>query len=347
MMSDMALNDTQSARPPRLADVAKMAGVAISTASRALSQPDRVNRMTREKVEAAAEELSYVPNAQARALSSGRTRTIAVIVADVANPFYFDIIKGTAEAARASGYSQLLMNTGESRELEDDLLIHFQNSFDGVVLAAPRLPDARLTALATTIPLVAINRRSRGVANVVIDTPSGCAQAVEHLVSLGHRRIAYMSGPDSSWSSEARWRALKRATDSHGIEVLRIGPFLPTKESGAAAADALLNTPATAAVAFNDLIAIGMLMRLSERGVNVPGEISIVGCDDIFGADFCNPPLTTLAAPIAQAGRTAVAMLLRLIEFPLHTSPPTTALLPTQLTVRASTGPAPRSERLP
>jgi LacI family transcriptional regulator len=125
-----------------------------------------------------------------------------------------------------------------------------------------------------------------------------------------------------------------------GIDVRRLGPFAPKKTSGAAAADAVLNSGVTAAIAFNDLLAIGMLMRLRERGVRVPDDLSIVGCDDIFGADFCNPPLTTLTAPIEQAGRVAVSMLLSHLDSTAVTGIRQSTTLPTHLTVRASTGPA-------
>ena len=158
------------------------------------------------------------------------------------------------------------------------------------------------------MPLVAINRRPRGVPNVLIDTPGGIAQALEHLYSLGHRDIVYVVGSGSSWSNERRWQPLERGRRTPRARVAgRAGPFPPTAASGAAAADAAVNTGATACIVFNDLIAIGMLTRLRERGVGVPDDLSIVGCDDIFGADFCNPPLTTLTAPIEQAGRVAVS----------------------------------------
>ena len=114
---------------------------------------------------------------------------------------------------------------------------------------------------------------------------------------LGHREIVYAAGPDTSWSNERRWRALAKTAEGYGVTALRVGPFAPRKYAGAAAADAVLHAGATACIAFNDLLAIGMLARFRERGVDVPGDVSLVGCDDIFGADFCNPPLTTLTAP--------------------------------------------------
>jgi len=325
---------------PTLADVAAATGVAVSTVSRALTRPERVNPVTRARVVEAASQLGYSANSSARALTSGQTRNIAVLVSDVTNPFYFGIIRGTQQELKAAGYSQILVDTEESDELEDAMLNRLHSSYDGAIVAASRLTDRRLAELAASMPLVAINRQTRGVPSVFIDTPSGVTQSIEHLVSLGHRHISYAAGPDTSWPNERRWRSFRRAADLFGIRISRIGPFGPRLSAGPVAADAVLNSGATACVAFNDLMAIGMLARFRERGVRVPEDISIVGCDDIFGADFCHPPLTTITAPIIQAGRVAISILLS--QLGANDQPPRrTATLPTHLTIRASTGPAP------
>lgn len=321
-------------------DVARVAGVAASTVSRALSVPGRVKASTREHIERVAAELNYTPNTHARALTSGRTGAVAVLVTDITNPFYFDIIRGTQQQLKAANYTQLLVDTEESGELEVSMLARLRLSCDGAILTAPRLSDAQLIALATDMPIVAINRASKGFPSVVIDSAVGVDQALEHLVSLGHTRVLYIAGPQGSWSNEKRWRALRAAGERLGVKTGRTAAFAPKTTSGAAAADALLNSGATACVAFNDLLAIGMLVRLRERNVSVPGEVSIVGCDDIFGADFCNPPLTTLAAPIEEAGRVAVSMLLSQLSPVGPKAPRRSAVLPTHLTVRESTGPA-------
>jgi len=317
---------------PTIAVIAEQAGVAISTVSRALSNPTRVNAQTRQRIEEIAREVGYLPRGRMR------TRSVAVVVADIGNPFYFGVIRGTQHQLRASDYSLMLVDTEESGDLEADLIESLRPSIDGIVLAASRLSDDVIARLARTIPVVVINRNVPSVPSVVIDTPSGMDQALEHLVSLGHRSIVYVSGPDRSWPNAVRWRALEAAAKRHAVTLGRIGPFPPRRTSGTAAADALVNSGATAAIAYNDLVAIGMLARLAERGISVPGELSVVGCDDIFGADFCSPSLTTITAPIEQAARVAVTLLLGSLE-----SRPggkrEGVLLPTHLTVRASTGP--------
>lgn len=326
-------------RMPTIRDIAERAGVATSTVSRALSNPQRVNARTRERIEKIAAELHYVPSTQARGLSSGRTGAIAVLVPDVTNPFYFDIIRGTQNQLKAAGYTQLLVDTEEATDVELDALRRLRRTADGIILAASRLTDAQLADAARQQPLVTINRATADAPTVLIDTPGAMVQALEHLASLGHSRITYVGGPTSSWSTHRRWQAVQEAASRRGLDVTRIGPYSPKTSSGAAAADAALSTGATAFIAFNDLIAIGMLQRFRERGVRVPEDVSIVGCDDIFGADFCNPPLTTISSPIEQAGRTAVSMLMAQLDPVRGGTPRKLAVMPTHLVVRSSTGP--------
>lgn len=343
-MSDLSVPSPAPAgedqRMPTIRDIAERAGVATSTVSRALSNPQRVNARTRERIEKIAAELHYVPSTQARGLSSGRTGAIAVLVPDVTNPFYFDIIRGTQNQLKAAGYTQLLVDTEEATDVELDALRRLRRTADGIILAASRLTDAQLAEAASRQPLVTINRATADAPTVLIDTPGAMVQALEHLASLGHSKVTYVGGPTSSWSTHRRWQAIQEAAGRRHMDVTRIGPYSPKTLSGAAAADAALRTGATAFIAFNDLIAIGMLQRFRERGVRVPEDVSIVGCDDIFGADFCNPPLTTISSPIEQAGRTAVSMLLAQLDPLRGGTPRKLAVMPTHLQVRASTGPA-------
>ncbi|MFT4030676.1 MAG: LacI family DNA-binding transcriptional regulator [Protaetiibacter sp.] len=328
-----------------LADVAAAAGVAVSTASRALATPGRAHPQTRANIIRVAQELGYPFDQTPTGSRSEPTHLVAVLVPDVTNPFYFGVIRETQQALRLSGRSQILVHTEGVPEMEERMLDELRGSCDGVILAAPRLGDERLAELSVSIPIVALNRAVPGVPSVFIDTPHGYDQAIEHLASLGHRRVCYVAGPPTSWANRLRWRAVVSACRRLGLEHTKVGPFQPRISSGTAAADAALNTGATACVTFNDLIAIGMLVRWDERGVRVPKDVSIVGCDDIFGADFCNPPLTTLTAPIEQAARTAVSMLLDRLSGEGETADGSlhrhVVALPTHLTVRASTAPVP------
>jgi DNA-binding LacI/PurR family transcriptional regulator len=331
--------DGRSTRPRAvtLQDVAREAGVAVSTASRALSAPERVNVTTREHVQAVARSLGYRPNRLAQALPTGRTGMLAVLVPDITNPHNFGLVRGVEAQARAAGWTLVMADTQGGPELEAAHLERLGSSVDGFVLASSRLTDDRLQTLAERSPVVLFNRRVEGLASLATDSADGSRQIIEHLIALGHRSLAYLAGPSAAWSDGERWRALSGHAEAAGARIVRCGPFAPTLEGGPAAADVGLATGATALVAFNDLLAIGVLRRLGERGVAVPGGVSVVGYDDIFGADFCAPPLTTVAGPVDEAGRTLVDVLLA----GRHPVPEIT--LPTHLRVRASTGPVGRT----
>lgn len=329
----------QKERPVTLRDVAERSGVAISTASRALSRPGRVSPATTERVRAAARELGYTPTMSGRALRLGRTGMVALVVPDVTNQFFMGIVRGVQARLRAGEYMHVLVDTEESVEAEERALRTLRTSVDGFVLASPRIDESRLAAWSRRVPLVALNRTTPRPA-VVIDTPNGAVQALEHLASLGHRRVAYAGGPRSSWSDIQRRAALRQASRRLRVEVVVLGPYPPRRLAGPAAADAALASGVTAVIAFNDLIAFGILDRLRERGVDVPGDISVVGCDDVFGSDLVQPTLTTVHLPNERAGFHAADLLLTRLD-PMHDGDLAGVLLPTHLVPRGSSGAAP------
>ena len=330
---------------PTIYDVASAAGVATSTVSRAFSNPNRVGSQTRERVLAVAAQLGYQPNPHARALLSGRHHTVAMVVSDITNPHYFDLIRGAEMRARSSEYTLVLVNAEESPRVEYDQIQRLVPSVDGFVLAASRLPDENLRRVAAQRPVVLMSRELPGLASVVLDHEQGCRQVVEHLASLGHRELVYLAGPRGSWMAATRWAALEAAADDVGMTARRIGPFTPKVSHGGAAADGALNSGATAVVAHNDLLAIGVLRRLEDRGVRVPDDVSVVGFDNIFAADICCPSLTTLGGAHTDLGRAAVEILLESAGPRRTTGPVPQVALPTELVLRASTGPAPTAHR--
>ncbi|MGH3309496.1 MAG: LacI family DNA-binding transcriptional regulator, partial [Streptomyces sp.] len=270
----------------------------------------------------------------------GGVGTVALLVPDITNPVFFGIIRGAERQASAAGYTLVLADTEESVELEKRHLERLAQAVDGFVLASSRLPDADVRKLSVERVCALFNREVDGVPSVVVDNDDGTRQIVEHLASLDHRSIAYLAGPRASWADARRWRTLAAAARRLGLVATRLGPFPPSVNGGAAAADAAIGHGATAVVAFNDLLAIGALRRCAERGVDIPGDISVVGYDDIFGADFCSPPLTTLAAPIEDAGRAAVSLLLERLDRRSSEAPRRHVLLPSHLQIRGSSGPA-------
>jgi LacI family repressor for deo operon, udp, cdd, tsx, nupC, and nupG len=323
---------------PTLADVAEAAGVASSTVSRAFSRPKRVNHRTREHVLRVAEELGYVPNPTAQALGSGRTRTIALLVPDITNPFFSGVIKGAERGAAAAGLTLVLGDTAENSTAEAELVRRLERAVDGFVISASRLTDDELRASAERSPIALVNRATAGLGCVVADYDSGTRQIVDHLASYGHRSFVFAGGPAESWSGARRWQGLRAAAAEKGMEPRRFGPYMPTLRGGPAAADAAVASGATAVVCHNDMLAIGVMRRLEERGLRVPQDMSVVGFDDVFGADFCHPTLTTLAERTEDAGSRAVELLVQQIPHRQVEGP--TRVLPTHLVVRSSTGPA-------
>jgi LacI family transcriptional regulator, repressor for deo operon, udp, cdd, tsx, nupC, and nupG len=323
-------------RRPTITDVAREAGVAASTVSRTFTNPGRVNHVTRHHVLEVAESLGYSPNPMAQALESGRTNTLALLVPDITNPYFAGVIKGAERAASTAGLTLVLGDTQENPRIEEQLVRRLGPAVDGFVLSASRMPDEALTRAAELNQIVLVNRASPGIACVVADYDSGTRQIVDHLASLGHQSFVFLGGPPESWSGSRRWAGLKAAAAAVGLVATRFGPYSPTLSGGPAAADAVLAAKATAVVCHNDMLAIGVLRRLAERRVDVPGQVSVVGFDDVFGADFCWPPLTTLAERTADAGARSVEILAQ----PAPPTKPPSWVLPTQLVVRASTGSA-------
>lgn len=325
-----------------IADVARHVGVATSTVSRALTQPNRVSEDLRLRVIEAANTLGYRPNPQARSLISGRTGSVALMVTDVTNPYFGPLIRGTQAQLRARGYRHLLVDMEDSAEIEEAALEEIPSSVDGLVIMGAHVADDQLREVARRVPLVVINRRVDGLPSVVVDTPPVLVQALEYLVSLGHRSIAFAGGPHHSWSSARRWLAIEAAGRRLGVSCTHVGYYAPGPQSGAAAADAALHAGATACMFFNDLLAIAGLRRLAQRGVRVPEDFSVVGCDDIFGADFCHPPLTTVSVPAERLGRVAADLLLSTLHPGQdNAAAPRELTVPAHLTIRASAGSVP------
>jgi len=332
---------------PTIYDVAREAGVAASTVSRAFNNPNRVRVSTRDHILSVARKLGYQHNPHARTLLSGRTHAIGMVVSDITNPHYFELIRGAEMRAKASKYTLVLVNAEESPRIEYDHIRRLAQSVDGFVLAASRLPDENILEFAGMRPLVLMNRELSGLPSVIVDYAEGCHRIVDHLASLGHESIVYLAGPRNSWTAQQRWKSIRYACDKIGLKAERIGYFIPTVASGVAAADAALHTDATAVIAHNDLLAIGVLRRLVERGVLVPADLSVVGFDNIFAADLCSPALTTLGGAHAEGGGAAVELLLdktRVIGPPSDAVP--RLVLPSWLHVRASTGPASRGNHM-
>lgn len=307
-------------------DVARQAQVSVSTVSRALSAPGLVKEATRQRVLDVVAGLGYQPNRAARSLITGRTGNLGIVVPDLENPFYPAVLRGVQARAGEAGASVFFCDSREDPRAEAELVRAMAAQVDGVVLCSPLQTDDVIAELAELTPLVLINRTAPGVSSVLMDSASGMDQLVTHLESLGHKEYVYLGGPALSWSHNRRLQGLK---DRAPV----LGPFEPNFAGGLAAAEQALQTGATAFIAYNDLMALGVLSYLAAHEVKVPQQISVTGFDDILYAAMCSPALTTVAMPTEEAGEVAADLLLALLDGAQAES----RELPTKLVFRAST----------
>ncbi|KAE8764825.1 LacI family DNA-binding transcriptional regulator [Georgenia thermotolerans] len=325
---------------PTIYDVAEAAGVAPSTVSRTFSRPGRVNSETAARIRQVAADLGYRTNPMARALSTTHTSLLALVVPDITNPVYFEIINGVQDEAAEAGYTVVLVDSRESDRREREALERALPIVEGIVLGTSRMSDASIRMIAKQRPMVAINRAVREIPSVVPDNSRGVRRALEHLGELGHEPVTYLAGPEASWADGMRWRGLREASLELAVHVRRLGPLAPTVAGGVAGAKAWLQSPTTAVIGFNDLVAIGFIRYVTSRGVRVPEDVSVVGYDNIFAADLVTPPLTTVATPRRALGAAAVRNLLAQIKG-AHPRGGPPVVVPVKLVERQSTGPAP------
>lgn len=318
-------------------DVARESGVHVSTVSRTFSAPHLVNAETRNRVLAIAEGLGYRPNRAARALTTGRTHNLGLIVADIANPFFPPLIKAAQAQARERDYHVFVADTDEDPLLEQELIETLSKQVDGVLLCSPRLSNRVIERLRAQVPFVVVNRRVKGLTTVLMDVGQGAREAIAHLAGLGHRHVAFLAGPPGSWTSEEIQGACIAAAAEASIDLTVLGPNEPTEQGGLAAAEAVTASPATGVLCYNDLVALGLIEGLHARGLTVPGDFSVIGVDDSLAGRLTRPKLTTITMPTAAAGRMAVDLLLAAVG-QADSGTPTLARLETALVIRESTG---------
>ena len=319
-------------------DVAKAAGVSPSTVSRAFSRPGRVSAHTAEKIRAVAEELGYRSKEVARTPTKSTTKIIGLAVADITNPFNFRVIRGCQAAAAEAGFVMTLNDSQESEPLEREMLRRSLPLLDGLVIASSRLSDTELRTVAKTLPTVVLNRWVQGLHCIIPDMPGGVKQSLEHLVELGHKTITYLAGPEASWADGMRWRAVRDSAPKMGFVYHRVGPFSPTLQGGRAAAEVIAARKCKAVVCFNDLMAMGLMRGLAERGLKVPDDVSVIGFDNIFASAFIEPGLTTVAAPLTMLGDSAVRYIVATLNGAKQADP-APVIVPVRLIVRESTAP--------
>lgn len=337
-------------RRATLKDVADAVGVHVSTASRALHAKTRhlITDELAERIDAAARSLDYRPNSIAYSLRTRRSMTIGVLVPDITNPIFPPIVRGLEDVLVPRGYATLVVNTDSDREKAAAYVRMLQGrGVDGLVVASAERRDMTLAKVVDDqIPLVAVNRRAEqpNLWAVVNDEETGINAVIDHLVGLGHRRIAHIAGPQNLSTGFLRRKTYLARTAALGLDrdpKLMAEAHRYSEAEGRRACEVLIDAGgATAIVAANDLLALGALHVLRERGFSCPGDISVTGYNDMPFVDRLSPPLTTVRIEPYETGRHAGEQILRRIETPADSGKPETEVLPVELVVRGSTGPA-------
>lgn len=309
-----------TARSAGVKDVAAAAGVSLGTVSNVLNRPERVSAATRERVEQAMRQLGFVRNESARQLRAGRSRTLAFVMLDATNPFFTDVAQGIEEAAEEHDLSVFLCNSNQRPEREIAYLQRLEQQRVQGVLVTPVDPESPMLAeLARRgVPVVVVDRTrsTDDLCTVSVDDELGGRLAVEHLLDLGHRRIAYIGGPEHIGQVRDRREGARQALAADGRspdDLVVLTTEALTVTEGLAAGERLAGLPRrsrpTAAFCANDLLALGLLQRAVSLGMRVPEDLAIVGYDDIDFAAAAAVPLTSVRQPRRLLGRTAAELL--------------------------------------
>jgi len=330
--------------PLTLRDVARRVGIHPATASRALNASTRhlVSAETASRVAEAAREMGYTPNSIARSLKTSRSLAVGVILPDLTNPLFPPMVRGIEDALLPAGFTALIASTDNDPQRAQSVIGALQlRQVDGWISAVATLRDHLFAGSGP--PIVLLNRQDEdGTPAVVGDDRDGVAQAIAHLVGLGHHAIAYVAGSQELSTGRARYRAFHELVAAHGLaagsDLVRFGESF-TEPEGLRGLRSLLDggAPFTAVLAGNDLMALGCYTALAERGLRCPDDVSVIGFNDMPFADKFAPPLTSVRIPHHEMGRRAAELLLARLGGELDG--PALTVLPAQLVVRSSTGP--------
>ena len=331
-----------------IADVAARAGVSTATVSRVLAGLGQARPDTKARVLEAARALDYRPSEVARSLKRRTTQTLGLVITDIENPYFPQLVRSVEDAARALGYTVLLCNAADDPEREAAYLeLLADRRVDGLIIAASSLGVRHGEWLsAPPVPVVLVNTAAPdvGLPSIMSDNEGGGRVAAEHLLALGHRRFGYLMPPPRNVDAPVRLHGVEAALRRAGLgaDALTVARGEPLVPGGEAATNEILDrAPATTAfLAYNDLMAIGALRALRRRGRSVPGSASVVGFDDVAMAAYVDPPLTTVSQRTDEMARWAVAQLFG-HGAPADVGVASSVRLPVDLQVRESSGPAP------
>lgn len=327
---------TRRAQRTKLADVATAAGVSISTVSRVFSNPELLAPDTVRNVREVAARLRFTPNLMARALRAGDAPYLGVVVPDISNPYMTTLLKAAQARARGRDIGVFVADTDDAADVERQMCEQFARQTRGILLCSPRMSVSHIREIADMIPLMLVNRPVDGIPCVYTDSTASLAELVDRLCDLGHEKIAYLPGPVGSWANKVRTRAVSDRVRKRGGSFVKLEPTAARHEDGVAAAAAVAEQGATAVVAFDDVLAAGLIEGFRQLGLSVPGDVSVAGHDDVL-AGLVQPGLTTIDGGSARVAQLAVDRLLAGTE-PGTTPDASHTGIESTLVWRASTG---------
>lgn len=340
-------------RAVSIRDIARAAGVAHTTVSRALHDNPLISEDVRGRIRLLAREMGYTPNAVAQSLKRQRTKAIGLVVTSIADPFVGLVVRGVEDVAHEANMSVFLSASYNDPDREMAVIETFQRRrVDGIISAAAQISGRYAEQLAhTNVPTVLINQQAEGASELLhsvnVDDYEGARCAVRHLLDLGHRAVGFIGAGNRPRSNRRRLAGYSDALSEAGIALqdgwIQITPVehrLHTDDvdGGVSLLPDLLGAGVTAVFCYNDMIAVGVLMVCRERGIDVPGRLSVIGFDDIEIAQYVTPPLTTMNQPRLRLGQVAAGMLMNLMSGERAENP----VLTPELIKRASTGRPPR-----
>ncbi|MFI5731760.1 LacI family DNA-binding transcriptional regulator [Kribbella sp. NPDC051587] len=326
---------TQRTKAATLKDVAEAAGVSISTVSRVFSSPGRISPETSDRVREVARRLRFTPNVMARSLITGTSPNIGLVVPDITNPYMTTLLKAAQKVSRGHQTGIFVADTDDDAEIERQVCEQFAQQSRGVILCAPRMTTSHIRELSGIVPLVLVNRIVEGIPSVSTDSRSALRELLDELVEQGHRRVGYLPGPAGSWSNKQRARTVADRARALEVELVRLDPTDGTHAGGVLAAEQVVELGITAVMAFDDVLAAGLVEGLRQRGKSVPEDVSVTGHDDIL-SELVHPGLTTITGQSARVGQLAIARLLEVSGPDAGSGPELGVLLDESVGVKAT-----------
>ncbi|MFY9263517.1 MAG: LacI family transcriptional regulator [Actinomycetaceae bacterium] len=321
-------------------DVAERAGVSASTVSRVFSSPARVSAKTTAKVYQAARELGFQREGSSYWEHDKRTKKLAIVVSNMSNPVYSDILSGFRQTAVEHDYSVIVINSEKDPDDEHQAVEEIIPLVDGIAFPGSRLTPQSIKQFEKQLPLVLLNRFVTGHTCIISDIVKGMEIACDYLQELGHNEVLYLAGQEDSWANVTRWRALQKATRERGMKLRQFQDLASGIQGGIDAANRWKPDIATAVIAFNDLMGIGFMRWVQRLGYRVPDDVSVIGIDNSVACEVSAPELTSLDSGGSVIGSKAARSLIWQAEN-RSVRERKSFVIPVEFTVRRSTGPAP------